>query len=172
MFCKEEQSPYSFAHQSTLYHQHRNELNDICRASHHSQLAEIRLVNNLIFSVFLYGCESWTIRKKERKKIDALELWCWRKLLKISWIDKITNANVLAQIQPVISLKGKVNKQKLSYFGHIMRSEDSLEKSILVGKCEGERKRGRQRMRWLGNVKEVTGKDLKELKEMVQDKSN
>ena len=89
---------------------------------------KIRLVNTLIFSVFLYGCESWTIRKKERKNIDALEFWCWRKLLKISWMDKITNANVLAQIQPVISLEGKVNKQKLSYFGHIMRSKDSLEK--------------------------------------------
>ena len=132
---------------------------------------KIRLVNTLIFSVFLYGCESWTIRKKERKKIDALELWCWRKLLKISWIDKITNANVLAQIQPVISLEGKINNQKLSYFGHIMRSKDSLEKSILVGKCEGKRKRGRQRMRWLDNLKEVTGKDLIELKELVQDRS-
>ena len=132
---------------------------------------KIRLVNTLIFSIFLYGCESWTIRKKERKKIDALELWCWRKLLKISWMDKITNANVLAQIQLVISLEGKVNKQKLSYFGHIMRSKDSLEKSILVGKCEGKRKRGRQRMRWLDNLKEVTGKDLKELKEMVQYRS-
>ena len=132
---------------------------------------KIRLVITLIFSVFLYGCESWTIRKEERKKIDALELWCWRKLLKISWIDKITNANVLAQIQPVISLEAKINKQKLSYFGHIMRSKDSLEKSILVGKCEGKRKRGRQRMRWLDNLKEVTGKDLIELKELVQDRS-
>ena len=86
-------------------------------------------------------------------------------------MDKITNANVLAQIQPVISLDGKVNKQKLSYFGHIMRSKDSLEKCILVGKCERKRKRGRQRMRWLDNLKDVAGKDLKELKEMVQDRS-
>ena len=86
-------------------------------------------------------------------------------------MDEITNANVLAQIQPVISLEGKVNKQKLSYFGHIMRSKDSLEKSTLVEKCEGKRKRGRQRMRWLDNLKDVTGKDLIELKEMVQDRS-
>ena len=93
------------------------------------------------------------------------------KLLRISWIDKITNANVLAQIQPVLSLEGKINKQKLSYFGHIMRSKDSLEKSILAGKCEGKRNRGRQRMRWLDNLKEVTGKDLMELKELVQDRS-
>ena len=128
---------------------------------------KIRLVNTLIFSVFLYGCESWIIRKKERKKIDALELWCWRKLR----IGKSTNANISAQIQPVTSLEGKINKQKLSYFGHIMRSKDSLEKSILVGECEGKRKRGKQRMKWLDNLKEVTGKDLIELKELVQDRS-
>ena len=130
---------------------------------------KIRLVNTLIFSVFFHEWESWTIRKEEREKTDALELWCWRKLVKISWMDKINNANVLAQIQPVISLEGKVNKQKLSYFVHIMRSKDSLEKSVLVGKCEGKREKGRQRKRWLDNLKEVTGKDLKELKEMVQD---
>ena len=80
-------------------------------------ITKIRLVNTLIFSVFLYGCESWTIRKKERRKIDALELWCWRKLLKISWMGKSTNANILAQIQPVISLEGKVNNKSLAILG-------------------------------------------------------
>ena len=128
-----------------------------------------RIVQTLVFPVVLYGCESWTVRKVERKKIDAFELWCWRRMLRIPWTDKITNKDVLQRVGPVMSLEAMFLQQKLRYFGHVMRHE-GMEKTIMLGMVEGVRKRGRQRMRFLDGIKEVTGMNLEKLKEKTQDR--
>ena len=117
----------------------------------------------------MYGCESWTVRKAERKKIDAFELWCWRRMLQIPWTKIVSNRDVLQRIRPVLSLEAMVLRQKLKYFGYVMRHE-GMEKMIMLGMVEGVRKRGRQRMRWLDGIKEVTGQKLEELRDTTQDR--
>ena len=106
----------------------------------------------MVSPVVMYGCESWTVKKAERRRIDALELWCWRRLLRVPWTARRSNQSILKEINPGISLDGMMLKLKLQYFGHLMRRVDSLEKTLILGGIEGRRKRGRQRMRWLDGI--------------------
>ena len=109
---------------------------------------KVCIVKAMVFPVAMYGCESWTIRKAERKRIEAFELWCWRRLLRVPWTARRSNQSVLEEINPDCSLEGQIVKMKLKYFGHLMRRKDSLEKSLMLGTIDGKRRRGRQRMRW------------------------
>ena len=106
----------------------------------------------MVFPVVMYGCESWSIKKAERQRIDAFELWCWRRLLSVPWIARRSNQSILKEISPGSSLEGLMLKMKLQYFGHLMRRVDSLEKTLMLGKIEGRRRRGRQRVRWLDGI--------------------
>ena len=110
------------------------------------------LVKAVVFPVVMYGCENWTIKKAERRRIDAFELWCWRRLLRVSWTTRRSNHSILKEISPGCSLEGLMLKLKLQYFGHLMWRADSLEKTLMLGKIEGRRRRGRQRMRWLDGI--------------------
>ncbi|GFR95177.1 endonuclease-reverse transcriptase [Elysia marginata] len=133
-------------------------LTKIWRSKDIGTKTKIRIVNALVFPMTRYGCESWTMRQSERKKIDSFELWCWRRLLRrpIPWTAKRTNVLILEEIKPTQSLESLIVKQKLSYFGHIMRKQNSLEKSIMLGMGEGGRRRGRPCMRWKDDIKTVT----------------
>ena len=113
---------------------------------------KVRLVKAMVFPVVMYGCESWTVKKAEHQRIDAFELWCWRRLLRVPWIARRSNQSILKEISPGCSLEGLMLKLKLQYFGHLMQRADSLEKSLMLGKIEGKRKRGQQRMRWLDGI--------------------
>ena len=106
----------------------------------------------MVFPVVMYGCESWTIKKTERQRIDAFELWCWRRLLRVPWTARRSNQSILKDISPEPSLEGLMLKQKLQYFGHLMQRADSLEKTLMLGKIEGKRRRGGQRVRWLDGI--------------------
>ena len=110
------------------------------------------LVKAMVFPVVMYVCESWTVKKAERRRIDAFELWCWRRLLRVPWTARRSNQSILKEISPVISLEGMILKLKLQYFGHLMRRVDSLEKTLILGGIGGRRRRGRQRMRWLDGI--------------------
>ena len=113
---------------------------------------EVHLVKAMVFPVVMYGCESWTVKKAERQRIDAFELWCWRRLLRVPWTVRRSNQSILKEISPGISLEGMTLKLKLQYFGHLMRRVDSLEKTLMLGGIGGRRRRGRQRMRWLDGI--------------------
>ena len=112
---------------------------------------KVRLVKAMVFPVVMYGCESWTIKKAELRRIDAFDLWCWRRLLRVPWTARRSNQSILKEISPEYSLEGLMLKMKLQYFGHLGRT-DSLEKTLMLGKFEGGRRRGRQRMRWLDGI--------------------
>ncbi|KAF7244152.1 putative uncharacterized transposon-derived protein F52C9.6 [Varanus komodoensis] len=118
---------------------------------------KVRIVKAMVFPVAMYGCESWTIRKGERQRIEAFEMWCWRRLMRVPWTARRSNWSVLEEINPDCSLEGQILKMKLKYFGHLMRRKDSLEKSLMLGTIDGKRRRGRQRMRWLDGVTEAVG---------------
>ena len=120
--------------------------------------------------VVMYGSESWTIKKADHRRIDAFELWCWRRLLRVPWTARRTNLSILKEINPDCSLEGQIRKLRLQYFGHLMRREDSLEKTLMLGKSEGKRRRGRQRMRWLDRVIKTTNMNLTQLQEAVEDR--
>ena len=113
---------------------------------------KVRLVKAMVFPVVMYGCESWTIKKAEHRRIDAFELWCWRRLLRVPWTARLSNQSSLKAISPECSLEGLVLKLKLQYFGHLMRRADSMEKTLMLGNIEGGRRRGQQRMRWLDGI--------------------
>ena len=113
---------------------------------------KVRLVKATVFPVVMYGCESWTVKKAEHQRIDAFELWCWRRLLRVPWTARRSNQSILKEISPGCSLEGLMLKLKLQYFGHLMRRADSFEKTLMLGKIEGRRRRGRQRMRWLDGI--------------------
>ena len=115
------------------------------------------LVKAMVFPVVIYGCESWTVKKVQHQRIDAFELWCWRRLLKVPWTARRSNQSILKEISPEYSLEGLTLKLKLQYFGHLMRRADSLEKTLMLGGIGGRRKRGRQRMRWLDGIYRLNG---------------
>ena len=124
---------------------------------------KVRLVKAIFFPVVVYGCESWTVKKAECRRIDAFELWCWRRLLRIPWIARRSNQFILKEISPGCSLEGLMLKLKLQYFGHLMQRADSFEKTLILGKIEGRRKRGRQRVRWLDSITDSKDMNLGEL---------
>lgn len=131
---------------------------------------KMRIVKAMIFPVVTYGCESWIIKKAERKKIDAFELWCWRRVLRVPWTARRTNHSILSEVKPDCSLEATKMKLKLKYFGHIMRREDSLEKTLMLGKIEGNRRRGRQKIRWVDKIPEAMNLSLEKRKQMVTDR--
>ena len=129
---------------------------------------KVCLVKAEVFPVVMYGCESWTVKKAERRRIDAFELWCWRSLLRVPWTVRRSNQSILKEISPGCSLEGLMLKLKLQYFGHLMRRVDSLEKTLMLGKIGGRRRRGRQRMRWLDGITDSTDTSFSKLREMVK----
>ena len=131
---------------------------------------KVHLVKAMVFPVVMYRCESWTIKKAEDQRIDTLKLWCWRTLLRVLWTTRRSNQTILREISPEYPLEGPMLKRKLQYFGHLLQRAESLEKTLMVGKIEGRRRRGQQRMRWLDDIIDSIDMSFSKLREVIKDR--